>query len=218
LDFDGPVCSIFADMSAPAVAGQLRNALQAAGFTLPDQAINDPDPLEVFRTIATTTPAAAEYAQAELTRLEVEAVYTARATRGASTLITYARVTGRTVTIVTNNSSAAVNVYLDNHRLTQLVARVVGRDDADPERMKPNAYRVREAMSLTGAKGEECAFVGDTVTDVVAGRLAGVAVIGFANKPGKASALTEAGADAVVTRLSEISAVLRAAPCTALPN
>jgi len=47
---------------------------------------------------------------------------------------------------------------------------------------------------------------------VLAGRLAGVAVIGFANKPPKVSTLTRAGADAVTTRLSEISAALRAAP------
>jgi HAD superfamily hydrolase (TIGR01509 family) len=205
-------------MSAPAVAGQLRSSLQAAGITLPDQALNDHDPIEVFRSVATANPAAAKQAQAELTRLEIEAAHKARATRGATTLITSARATGRTIAIVTNNSSTAVNVYLDNHRLTRLVAKVVGRDDADPRRMKPSAYRVRQAMSLTGAKGEECAFVGDSVVDVVAGRLAGVAVIGFANKPGKANALTEAGADAVVTRLSEISTALRAAACTALPN
>jgi len=47
---------------------------------------------------------------------------------------------------------------------------------------------------------------------VLAGRLAGVAVIGFANKPSKVGTLTRAGADAVTTRLSEISAALRAAP------
>jgi phosphoglycolate phosphatase-like HAD superfamily hydrolase len=56
------------------------------------------------------------------------------------------------------------------------------------------------------------------VTDVLAGRLAGVTVIGFANKPGKADDLTRAGADAVTNRLSQIRAPLRAAPRPALPN
>jgi hypothetical protein len=43
-------------------------------------------------------------------------------------------------------------------------------------------------------------------------------VIGFANKPGKATQLDEAGADAVTTRLAEISTAFRATPRVALPN
>ena len=54
--------------------------------------------------------------------------------------------------------------------------------------------------------------VGDTPADVLAGLLAGVPVIGFANKPGKAQALAQAGARAVTSQLSEISTALRAAP------
>jgi phosphoglycolate phosphatase-like HAD superfamily hydrolase len=84
--------------------------------------------------------------------------------------------------------------------------------------MKPSPYRVREAVSMAEAEGEECAFIGDSTSDVLAGRLAGVVAIGLANKPHKFSTLTRAGADAVTTRLSEISAALRAAPPPALPN
>ena len=121
---------------------------------------------------------------------------------------------------VTKTSGDAAMYYLDSHGLHQHGVRVVGRDDADPERMKPSPYRVREAVGMVGAEGKECAFVGDSVADVLAGRLAGVPVIGFANKPGKADALTREGADAVTTRLSEISAALRAAPrpCLAPPS
>jgi beta-phosphoglucomutase-like phosphatase (HAD superfamily) len=39
---------------------------------------------------------------------------------------------------------------------------------------------------MLGAENEECALVGDTTADVFAGQLAGVPVIGYANKPGKA--------------------------------
>jgi beta-phosphoglucomutase-like phosphatase (HAD superfamily) len=53
------------------------------------------------------------------------------------------------------------------------------------------------------------------MTDVLAG---GVAVIGYANKPGKARALNQAGARAVVTELDEITTALRTARVTALPN
>jgi len=43
-------------------------------------------------------------------------------------------------------------------------------------------------------------------------RARGVPVIGYANKPGKAGLLRQAGADAVTTGLDEITTALRLAP------
>jgi phosphoglycolate phosphatase-like HAD superfamily hydrolase len=121
-----------------------------------------------------------------------------------------AQATGRTVTIVSNNSGAAIVAYLEDHKLTRYVAGVVGRDDADPALMKPSPYRVRMAISQLDADPNSAFLVGDSTTDVPAGRLAGVAVIGYANRPGKAEALTRAGADAVTGHLSDISRALQA--------
>ena len=53
---------------------------------------------------------------------------------------------------------------------------------------------------------------------MLAGHLAGVPVIGYANKPGKVEALTRVQAAAVATSLAEITTALRATPVTALPN
>ena len=50
--------------------------------------------------------------------------------------------------------------------------------------MKPSPYRVRIAVGSLQAEPEDCVFIGDTVTDVLAGLLGGV-VIGYANKPGR---------------------------------
>jgi hypothetical protein len=72
------------------------------------------------------------------------------------------------------------------------------------------------AVSQLDAQLGEDFFVGDPPSDVIAGRLAGVALIGFANKPGKATQLTDAGADAVTNRLAEISTAPRATPHVAL--
>lgn len=129
-----------------------------------------------------------------------------------------AQATGRTVTIVSNNSSAAIAAYLGDHSLTRYVTAIVGRDDADPAMMKPSPYRVRVAVSQLDADPAQAFLVGDSPSDVIAGRLAGVAVIGFANKPGKDAILADAGASAVTTRLAEISTALRATPRIALPN
>jgi phosphoglycolate phosphatase-like HAD superfamily hydrolase len=85
------------------------------------------------------------------------------------------------------------------------VVQVGGRDSADPALMKPSPYRVRIAISQLDADPSQAFLVGDSATDVVAGHLAGVAVIGFANKLGKAALLAETGADAVTTYLNKIS-------------
>jgi beta-phosphoglucomutase-like phosphatase (HAD superfamily) len=84
--------------------------------------------------------------------------------------------------------------------------------------MKPSPYQVRIAVGSLQAEPEECVFIGDTVTDVLAGLLGGVAVIGYANKPGKAEALAHAGARAIVTDRAEITTALGTTPSTALPN
>jgi HAD superfamily hydrolase (TIGR01509 family) len=218
LDFDGPVCSIFAGTPAPVIAEQLRHKLQAAGITLPAQAGAEDDPLEVFRIAASTGPEVAELAQREPARLETRAADTARPTPGAARFITAARQSGRTVTIVSNNSGHAITRYLDMHHLTAHVTAIIGRDDSDPARMKPSPYRVREAVSSLDANPAECVFVGDSPSDVLAGRLAGVAVIGYASKPGKSDALTQARADAMTTELAEITTALRQPPSAALPK
>jgi len=208
LDFDGPVCSIFAGLPAPAVAEMYRAALRRMPMTLPAKVQGLDDPREVFRQVADLGPDVAETAQAILTKLETRASRAAQPTPGSAELMATAQATGRTVTIVSNNSSTAIAAYLGDHRLTRYVTAIVGRDEADPALMKPSPYRVRMAISQLDADPGQAFLVGDSATDVPAGRLAGVAVIGFANKPGKADLLAHAGADAVTTRLSDISTAL----------
>jgi phosphoglycolate phosphatase len=218
IDFDGPLCEIFAGMPSGEVADELRRELRAVGIDIPSGAATTDDPLEAFRAVADLGDQVATIAQALLTALEVQATQTARPTPGSADLIVTAIRTGRTVTVVTNNSTAAVMAYLTRQRLDPYVGKIIGRDDPDPALMKPSPYRVRMAVGALQAEPEDCVFIGDTVTDVLAGLLGGVAVIGYANKPGKAEALSHAGARAVTADLTEITTALRATPSTALPN
>jgi phosphoglycolate phosphatase len=56
----------------------------------------------------------------------------------------------------------------------------------------------------------ECALVGDQVSDITAAHAADLAAIGYANKAGKDERLTQAGADAVITRLAELTEAITA--------
>lgn len=215
LDFDGPICSIFASISADTVAEKLRRRLAAAGVAIPAEVRTSSDPLEVFRAIAAGGRDAGQRAQRELTLLEVQAVITAQPADGAAELITTARQSGRNVAVVSNNSGQAVATYLKQHSLTRYVSAVIGRDDPNPAHMKPSPYRVRQALEMLRAAPGECSLVGDQVSDIIAAHAADLAAIGYANKPGKDERLAQAGANAVITRLADLIDAITAEAVTA---
>jgi phosphoglycolate phosphatase-like HAD superfamily hydrolase len=113
------------------------------------------------------------------------------------------------VTVVSNNAADAISLYCLDHGLGDQVSLVVGRDP-DVALMKPDPHLINVALAALGARLDESVFVGDSVTDVAAGHLAGVSVIGFANKPGNGALLTDSGANAVTASLLHISEALTA--------
>lgn len=207
LDFDGPVCSIFGGIPAHTVADQLRQRLQDAGIPAHPEVMAVADPLEIFRAAAALGPDVAERAHSELTDLETRAVATAVPTDGVTDLLVTAQESGRALVIVSNNSGVAIAAYLKTHGLIPYVSAVIGRDDPDPAKMKPSPYRVREAIHVTGATTGQPVLVGDTASDITAAHRAGIAAIGYANKPAKKELLT--AADATVMALTEITSALR---------
>ena len=49
LDFDGPICNLFAGLPALSVATQLQELLRSDGTPLPDHVASEDDPIEVLR-------------------------------------------------------------------------------------------------------------------------------------------------------------------------
>ena len=61
------------------------------------------------------------------------------------------------------------------------------------------------AIDALGAAVDESVLVGDSPSDITAGRDVGIATIGYANKPGKRQRLTNAGAQFVIDDLDVIA-------------
>lgn len=199
LDFDGPVCSVFAGYPASQIAAELVANLRAISPHLAEVLAGEQDPMEVLRTAAGVLPREqVEGIDDQLGRAELKAVESAEPTAGMAELIATARNAGLSVAIVSNNSAAPIAKYLNDHSLDGAVDAVVGRPFGLPERMKPDPYLLAEALGTFSVDASRACFIGDSVTDIEAGRTAGVMTIGYANKPGKASRLGEAGADVVV--------------------
>ncbi|MFF2613434.1 HAD family hydrolase [Kitasatospora sp. NPDC058046] len=208
LDFDGPVCSVFASLPAPEVARRLREGLLVAGEQAPTGAEEESDPLALLRLVAGARPDLTESTDAALAVLETEAVRVARPTPGGESVLRAAVRSGRLVSVVSNNAGAAIETYLSGHGLSGYVEGVFGRIPGDPSSMKPNPRLLLEAMEAAGTGPEHCIFIGDAARDVEAGEAAGVPTIGYANKPGKASKLAAAGSVVIVDSMELIAEAL----------
>ncbi len=205
LDFDGPVCSVFAGLPAPEVAQRLRAYLLAAGGQVPTGGDTEADPLALLRLVADTRPDLVPTTDLALAQLEEEAVSLGEPNIGGASVMHACTETGRSVWIVSNNATSAICAYLVKHDLAVHVAGVFGRVHGNPSSMKPNPRLLLDAMDAAGAKATECIFIGDAVRDVEAGHAAGVATIGYANKPGKEARLTAARAVLVVDSMQLIA-------------
>jgi phosphoglycolate phosphatase len=209
LDFDGPICSIYAGLPAATVADRLRK-LFGEHAQLPDEVTRTADPLEVFAYAATISEDLAVRVETEMTDQELAAVATAAPTPYVHEVVTACQNSGRSVAVVSNNSAAAVHSYIAHHGLDDRIDLVVARTNHDPALLKPSPHLIAKAIDALNAELEKCTLVGDSVTDVQGAHLASIQSIGYANKPGKREHLMEAGAGAIINSLADLALMLRA--------
>lgn len=154
-------------------------------------------------------PRLAARIEGSLQDAELKAVESALPTLGAAESMAAFRSKGKLVAIVSNNYAVAVQHYLARAGLSDRVTHVEGRDPSNPTLMKPSPHLIENAARALGVDPASCIFIGDQPSDMTAGRTAGTYTVGYANKPGKANALSAAGADAVVYTMVEIATAVR---------
>jgi beta-phosphoglucomutase-like phosphatase (HAD superfamily) len=213
LDFDGPICNVFAGLPASTVAVRLRRLLVENGVALPSHMDDWDDPFEALRLASGLDAALVEKAEAALRESELAAIRDAEPTPYAREVMHACAQTGRAVAVVSNNAKAVVESYLTERHLIGSVGAIVGRSSADPRLLKPSPHPIREAIRLVDANSQGCALVGDTPADIVSAKAAGIRSIGYANKPGKREKLTAQGADVVITTMEELASTLLASRC-----
>ena len=206
LDFDGPVCAVFGgEQSASEVAQRLVGEARARGVPLPFDVAASADPFTVLWAAAARGPAEAAIVEAVLRNAEVHAVASAPMAVGLPEALTALRNSGHTITVVSNNSDAAVRAFLARQHLTAFITHVVGRTEPDPALLKPHPHLVLRAIADNHTDPEHCVLIGDSTTDITAARRAGTAVIAYANKPGKREALVDYSPEALIERLHDLA-------------
>lgn len=209
LDFDGPVCSVFAGYPAAQIADELRALVMDQLGSLPAVLDGLSSPHELLTASARISLDLAAHLEEALQIAEVEAVESAILTPGVDEFLSACQETGRQLAIVSNNVGASVRAYLDRSGLAAFVQHIEGRDPSDPALMKPNPYLIQRAAHALAVSTQRCSLIGDQTTDIRAAQASGAASIGYANKPGKSGDLTAAGADIVIGRISELTEVIR---------
>jgi HAD superfamily hydrolase (TIGR01662 family) len=204
LDFDGPVCAVFGGVSARHTAQQLADALTTRGVSLPDDVADTDDPFDVLRAAGEAAPTA----EALLRDLELQAVEVAPLTPGVREALAALHRAGHSITIVSNNSEAAVRAVLTEHQLAPPIGDIIARTDPDPALLKPHPHLLLRAASRLHTVPSVCVLVGDSTTDVTAARAAGTAVIAYANKPEKRASLAAEQPDAIIDSITDLTDAL----------
>ncbi|MFI6409113.1 HAD family hydrolase [Streptomyces sp. NPDC050548] len=201
-DFDGPICRLFAGLSAEDVAKDLVSWLERQGLRelLTKREREHPDPHVVLHAVNKRHPRSDLVDELEelLTQQELKAVDSAYPTPYADPLIRTWSAVGVRLAVATNNSARTVADYLQGRDLIDCFApHVYGRTN-DLELLKPNPHCLNRALRAMGAAPADALMIGDTPTDFEAARQAGIPFLGYAGKPSKETLLRRAGAEAVV--------------------
>jgi phosphoglycolate phosphatase-like HAD superfamily hydrolase len=185
IDFDGPICSVFGSVTDRQVANALREVV--AGYT---RQISEPvasahDPFEVLRFAASIDLECLARTEEAFVACEIDAVSTAPETPGMRAALDALVSSGLSVTIVSNNSAAAITSFANHRGLTSKIAGIVGRAPAQPALLKPNPYLLAQAINERKTVPRDTLFIGDSISDIEAGAALDIPVVAYANRPGK---------------------------------
>ncbi|MGQ0573898.1 MAG: HAD family hydrolase [Pseudonocardia sp.] len=195
-DFDGPLCDVFVNRPAAGVARDLEG--------LAGRRFDTNDPLEVLRSVYALDQDAGHVVEDALVQAEVDAVRVSIPDAGGVAALRSFASEGRRVAIVSNNSQAAVEEFLDMHQLQQAVSIVVGRAHRRPDLMKPDPWSVRRAVEHLGVTPTDAFLIGDSMTDIEAARRAGTHCVAYANKPAKVDPFRATGVP-TITSMTELA-------------
>lgn len=198
LDFDGPLASLMPSPANALAADRVRRALAEAD--LPVEMIETTDHLALLRWAKLNTPERIVHDVEEAcTGVEVEAAEVCDPGWHARALIEFIRSRGLDISaaVVSNNSDLAVRKFLNRLGWLDDFGAIACRTSETIDWMKPKPALLNLALDMLHVDAHGAVMIGDSVGDVVAGKAAGVAILGLAKNAARAEELAQAGADVV---------------------
>lgn len=140
-----------------------------------------------------------------LDALEVGWIRHSRLLPGADSILSRLRGEGRapiTLALLTNSGRAAASYAMESLGLEKYFERTFTRDDLPV--MKPRPEGIAAALKVLSLEKSEVLYVGDSPTDIIATRGAGIRIASIASARYDADALRKLGADFVLGSLPEL--------------
>lgn len=207
LDFDGPMCDVFAGHPSATIAGELAAHLVDLGRA--DIASTyTADPMRLLTEVHRQAPAHLAAVEAHLAAAELVAVESAPETDGLGLLLQLLDEAGVPVAVASNNHGPAIERWLSLTGHAPRIRHVEGRVADDPDLMKPHPHVLLAAADALSVAPTGCCFVGDSLTDAQAATTAGMSFIAVANKAHKHQLFTDHGCATIVTSLRELIVAL----------
>ena len=199
--------------------GDILQMCSARGVPVALRSAADCDPYDLWAdsyrwALANTPPSRAEALNgaiaARLVAHEVSAAAEARLFEGVWDALEQLSAHQIPVAVVSNNAADAVWLALKANQAEGFVACVLGREPSHRlGDLKPSPVLLTQALDEVGCPPERAIFVGDSTTDMRAGRAAGVRSIGLRrHSRTSGSALTAAGAAHVLDDFADLRAFL----------
>ncbi len=211
-DFDGPVCRLFAGHSAERVARDLVEWLEGQGLhgLLNETERESLDPHAVLRAVDDRHPGSdlVEELEERLTKEELKATASAMPTPYADPLVRTWTAVGARLAVATNNSPGGARVPDLARPAVLLRPHIYGRTQ-ELRYLKPHPHCINRALNAMGAAPSTALMIGDTPSDFLAARAAGVPFLGYARNERKGKLLRDAGARTVVDSLEPVLKAVR---------
>lgn len=215
-DFDGPICTLFAQHPSAGVAARFVEWLERVGlsYLLREQERGFKDPQAVLRAVDSRHPGSDLVVEMEerLTKEELHAAVGAMPTPWADPLIRTWTAVGSRLAVTTNNSPLAVHKYLESRGLLSCFAPHVYGRTQDLGLLKPDPHCLNRALSAMGADPSTALMIGDSPADAAAAREAGVSFLGYARDEDKENSLRDVKVKDVVGSLQPLLQLLRGEP------
>lgn len=220
-DFDRTLLWLFEDRSRRRAACQELLTIRAEqGIPVPsgpDPAAGDPYDLWADAhqwMLASSSPAEAESLNGTIAAClgehELAAAESARLLTGVETTLRRLKGLEIEIAIVSNNATEAVHRALKANGMEGFVTKAFGREPGcDLAALKPSPTLLCNALNELGVASDRALFAGDSITDMVAGRAAGIPTVGVLghSRDGR-EALIAAGAGQVVATFADLGPLL----------
>ncbi len=139
-------------------------------------------------------------------RFEASSADRIRPVPGAADVLMALKGKGMKIGLITLNSSAVAVNTLKRLGIDRLLDAMVARDFV--REAKPNPDHLMKVLEELGVKPEETVVVGDTVLDIRCGKKLGAVAIGITTGRSSRDELERAGADFIISSLSELIPII----------